>query len=115
MKPSTFYTPLEDGGLNMIHVKNTVHALRVKWMHCLCRDAGSLWSRFAWPEMSAVIPEQLWTGLCSVAEGLIAHLDPFYAHMLRSFAMTNNLMYENFDTSDLPQNLWGGTLFSCVP
>ncbi len=99
----------------MIHVKNTVHALRVKWMHHLCKDTGSSWSRFAWPEISAVIPEQLWTGLCLVPEGLITYLDPFYAYMLRSFAMTNNLMYEEFDTSELPQNLWGGALFSCVP
>ncbi len=99
----------------MIHIKNTVHALKVKWMHCLCKDAGSSWSRFAWPEIATVIPEQLWTGLCSVPEMQIAHLDPFYAHMLRSFAMTNNLMYEEFDTAELPQNLWGGALFSCVP
>ena len=30
--------------------------------------------------------------------------------------MTNNLMYENFDTSELPQNLWGRALFLlCTP
>ena len=29
-----------DGGLNMIHVKNVIHAMRVKWLTRLCLDRG---------------------------------------------------------------------------
>ncbi len=99
----------------MIHVKNTFHALRVKWMHCLCNDAGSSWSRFVWPDLSVLIPEQLWTGLCLISAVHLVGLDPFYSQMVCSFAMVNDLMYEHFDSSELPQNLWTGKVFVRIP
>ena len=84
-------------------------------MHYICKDAGSSWSRFIWPQISEVIPEQLWTGLWSMTEKNLAALDPFYVAIIQLYALTNNLMYENFDTTGLPQNLWGGALFSQMP
>ena len=51
--------PLEDGGLNMIHIKNVVHGLRVKWFQWLCADCGSSWSKFVWDDLTALIPHQL--------------------------------------------------------
>ena len=33
IKQSTACAPVADGGLSMINVKNTVHCLRVKWVH----------------------------------------------------------------------------------
>ncbi len=35
MKQSTCYAQVKDGGLNMIHVKNCIHFLRVKWFQRL--------------------------------------------------------------------------------
>ena len=50
-----------------------------------------------------------------MAEKTLATLDPFYVAIIWSYALTNNLLYENFDTTQLPQNLWGGALFSQMP
>ncbi len=38
---STACALLDDGGLNMMHVKNVVHGLRVKWFQRLCANCGS--------------------------------------------------------------------------
>ena len=35
--------------------------------------------------------------------------------MICSFAMVNDLMYEHFDNSELPQNLWVGKIFVKIP
>lgn len=50
-----------------------------------------------------------------MAEKSLSTLDPFYAAIIHSYAMTNNLMYENFDMTELPHNLWGSALFSQMP
>ena len=92
----------------MLHIKNCVHFLWVKWMHRLCTDVGSSWSRFIWHEIERRVPAELFTGLRLISESVLTGLTPFYSHMLRSYAFVNDLMYHTFDTSDLPQNLWGG-------
>ena len=104
----------EDGGLSMIHVKNSVHYLRMKWMHCLCKDVGLSWLRYAWCEITGIIADQLFAGLRAVSEHVLQPLDPFYAVMLQSFAHVNNLFYTNQDASTLPKNLWCGEVYSHI-
>ena len=42
----------EAGGLKMLKVKDSVVALRVKWMEHLWTDKGKTWSIFVWPEIT---------------------------------------------------------------
>ncbi len=42
IKTSVSMSPETNGGINMIHVKNIVHCLWVKWVNHLCQDVGSL-------------------------------------------------------------------------
>ncbi len=44
IKPSVIMSPETHGGLNMIHVKNAVHCLWVKWINHMCHDVSSSWS-----------------------------------------------------------------------
>ena len=69
-------TLLTDGRLNMMHVKNVVHGLRVKWFQQLCADCGSSWSKFIWPILTALIPPELLQGLRSVSEKILNLLPP---------------------------------------
>ncbi len=105
---------MEDGGLSMIHVKNSVHYLHAKWMHCLCKDVGLFWSRYAWYEIISIILDQLFEGLRAMSEYILQPLDPFYAAMLRSFAHVNNLFYTNQDASALLKNLWCSEVYSHI-
>ncbi len=43
------------GGLKMIHVRNVVHTLHVKWMNRLTMDRGFTWSRMIWPQLTKEI------------------------------------------------------------
>ncbi len=109
--------PVEEGGLNMMYVKNLVHRLRVKWFHRICADYGSSWSKFIWSDLTALIPHQLLQGLWSVSESILKQLPPFYAGVVQSYAHVNNLYnlyYNSIDTHTLPQNLWCGKLFSHI-
>ncbi len=56
VKQSVTCATVADGGLNMIHIKNLVHGLHLKWFQRMCADAGSSWSRFIWPEIETLIP-----------------------------------------------------------
>ena len=47
-------------------------------------------------------------GLCLIPSQILQCLPPFYAHILLSYVMVNNLFYQEFDSSDLPQKLWCG-------
>ena len=61
-----------------------------------------------------LIPPELLQGLHSVSEKILNLLPPFYAGVVQSYAYTNNLFYEAFDSSQLPQNLWCGKVYSYV-
>ncbi len=99
----------------MIHVKNSIHGMRTKWMHHLCRDAGSSSSRFIWPRLAGIIPSSLWTGMHSVSESLAAQIPQFYATIVCSYSYVNNLFYENaLNPVELPHNLWSNSVFSDV-
>ncbi len=102
---------VSDGGFNMLHVKNVVHGLRVKWYLGLCTDIGFSWSQFIWPDLTALIPYQLLQGLWSVSKQILSQLPPFYAGVICSYAYVNDLYYKNYDTSELLHNLWCGVLF----
>ena len=105
---------IDDGSLNMMHVKNLVHSLPVKWFQRICTDCGSSWSKFIWPILTVIIPYQLLQGLHSVTDALLSKLPPFYAQVVCSYAHTNNLYYKAFDSNTLPQNLWCGVAFSHI-
>ena len=66
------------------------------------------------PILTALIPPELLQGLHLVSEKILNQLPPFYAGMVRSYAYTNNLFYEAFDSSQLPQKLWCGKVYSYV-
>ncbi len=95
----------------MIHVKNAVHCLQVKWMNCMCYDVGSSWSQYIWWKIEDIIPFDLIGGVCAINENLLQGLPPFYASMLRSYATVNNLFYEQNQALELPLNLWYSTVF----
>ena len=80
----------------------------------LCKDAGSSWSQFAWGNITDLIPPDFFCGLCSISEGLLVKLSPFYTNMLHSFAHVNNLVFQSVDVSDLPQNLWFGQVYNHI-
>ena len=98
----------------MMHVKNMVHSLRVKWFQQLCANCGSPWLKFIWPILTVLIPPELLQGLCSVSEKILNQLPPFYAGVVCSYVYTNNLFYEAFNSSQLPQNLWCGKVYPYV-
>ncbi len=82
VKQSVSCAPISDKSLNMIHVKNTVHLLHAKWMLHFCKDAGSSWSQYAWDNIMAHVPAELFCGLCSTSEKVLLKLPPFYSGML---------------------------------
>ena len=114
VKHSVAYASVQDKGLTMIHVKNFVHSLRIKWMARLSKDAGSSWSQFAWSNISPVILVELWAGICLISEKTLQELSPFYASIFQSFAYINNLFYEQVDTSQFQHNLWFGCVYNYI-
>ena len=56
------------------------------------------------------IPSLLFQGLHSITETTLAGLDPFYASMIWSYALVNDLFYKKNKHLDLPINLWGHPL-----
>ena len=111
IKPSVIMSPEIHGGLNMIHVKNAVHCLWVKWMNHMCHDVSSSWSQYIWWKIEDIIPFDLIGSVHAINENLLQGLPPFYASMLRSYAMVNNLFYEQNQELELPYNLWYSTVF----
>ena len=100
-----------NSGNNMIHVKNNIYCLRVKWVNHLCQDVGSSWSRYIWWKLETVAPFGLLPGLWTINENLIQKLPPFYASMLHSYAYVNNLFYEEIKVLSLPYNIWFSPIF----
>ncbi len=90
----------------MIHIKNMVHCLRVKWMFYFCEDVGVSWPRYVWDQVEQVIPLTLLAGVRAVNENLLKSLPPFYACMICSFAFVNNLFYKVNPEAELPHNIW---------
>ena len=80
--------------MKMLHVKNVIHGLRMKWMHLLTTDMGLSWSCFAWPKITVIILPKLFGGLCQVLEADLHKLPPFYAGMLCSYSKVNDLYYK---------------------
>ncbi len=107
MKLSTVIADYSYRGLKILHVKNAIHVLRVKWMQHFCVDMGLTWSRLVWPTITHRILPNLFQGLCCVPELVICGLDPFYSSMLCSYTYVNNLFYKANKKLDLPINLWG--------
>ena len=95
----------------MIHIKNMVHCLRVKWMFYFCEDVGVSWPRYVWDQVEQVIPLTLLAGVRAVNENLLKSLSPFYACMIHSFAFVNNLFYEANPEAELPHNIWFSNIF----
>ncbi len=50
----------------MLHVKNVVHELKVKWMHRLSKDKGLTWSRYIWREITSHFLPDLIQGLIHI-------------------------------------------------
>ncbi len=90
----------------MLHVKNVLHSLWVKWMQHLSNDLGLSWSRFIWPKLSALYLPELIGGMRGVQELDLHTLPPFYAGMVRSFCRVNNLFYKKNPNLYLSHNLW---------
>ena len=100
------YSSYDMGGLNMLNVKNVVHALHVKWMNRFVLDCGLTWSQFIWLQIDKRIPNLLFCGLQHVPESSVIGIDNFYAVMVRSFAHVNDLFCtKNKDLPDFPINL----------
>ena len=95
----------------MIHVKNSVHYLQVKWMFCLCEDVGMSWSRYTWEHVEGLIPFILVSGVCAIREDLLTRIPSFYASVLHSYAFVNNLFYEANGQASLPYNIWFSSIF----
>ncbi len=106
LKLSTITSPVSEGGLKMLHVKNVLHTLQVKWMHRLTQDLGLSWSRFIWPLITKCIPPNLFGGMRQISESELKGLPLFYADMLHSYCRVNNLFYLRNDQLALPHNLW---------
>ncbi len=47
----------------------------------------------------------------AINENLLQRLPPFYASILRSYAIVNNLFYKQNQELELPYNLWYSTVF----
>ena len=82
IKLLTMISMHENGSLKMLHIKNVVHTLRVKWMARLSLDRGFTWSRMIWLKIIAKIPSMLLQGLRHVPESCLQEIDPFYAQIL---------------------------------
>ena len=104
---SVMCSPVLDGGLNMIHVKNVIHAMRVKWLNRLCLDRGQSWSRIAWTKITQYILDTLLPGLTGVCELDIQKVPPFYAAVLCSYYYVNSLFYKRNPKLDLLHNIFG--------
>ncbi len=81
-------------------------------MHHITMDKGMTWSRLCWPVISDKVPSLLIQGLHFIPETMLSSLEPFYAGMIHSYIMVNNLFYENKRNKQnkdlhLPINLWG--------
>ncbi len=96
----------DQSGLKMLHVKNVIHELWVKWMYQLTEDCGSTWSRYIWLTMCQRIPAGLFQGLCQLPESALCGLDNFYALMVHSYAYVNDLFYKKSDELQLPINIF---------
>ncbi len=107
MKYNVIYSDYIHGNLKMLHVKNFMHSLRVKWMHRITLDVGLTWSHFIWPQLMKTIPATLLQGLQVVSESCLMGLDPFYSGILRSNCLVNNMFYKSNKSLNLPINLWG--------
>ena len=53
------------------------------------------------------LPSMLLQGLCLYPESALGYLDPFYAHIVHSYVMVNNIFHNKNKSLDLPVNLWG--------
>ena len=93
IKQSISCAPLGNGGLNMLHLKNLVYGLWVKWFQKLCSDCGSSWSKYIWPTLTEILPYQLLQELCTILNSILQKFLPFYTNVLCSYAHTNNLYY----------------------
>ncbi len=82
---STIMSPPSQGGLKMLHVKNVLHVLCVKWMKHLFTDLGLSWSRFIWPEIITIYPLELHGRMRQVLESDLCVLPNFYAGMIHSY------------------------------
>ncbi len=89
----------------MLHVKNAVHVLRLKWMDRLCKDVRSSWSRWIWPQMEEIFGFHLITGVHAVHNSALSGLTPFYAAMVRSFVYVNDIFYRTSPDVCKPWNL----------
>ena len=94
VRPTVMNSSYHMGGMNMLRFQDVIHTLKVKWMHQLSFDHGNLWSHYVWGDIIKQIPSMLFQGLCSVTETTLLGLDPFYASMLHSYVMVNNLFYK---------------------
>ncbi len=90
----------------MLHVKNAVLVLHVKWMDRLCKDMESSWLRFIWPLVSDLFGVQLLAGARVIWESDLSLLTPFYALIVHSYLTLNNLFYQKNASLPLPRNLW---------
>ncbi len=79
-------------------------------MHQLSSDHRDSWSHYAWRDITKQIPPMLFQGLRTVMEMTLMGLDPFYASMLCSYVMVNDLFYKRNKHMTLPVNLWGHPL-----
>ena len=66
----------------MLHIKNLVHGLWVKWFQRMCTDCSSFWSKFIWPVLTVIIPAPLLQCLHSISDALLVKLLPFYVGVL---------------------------------
>lgn len=90
----------------MLNVRFVVHGLRVKWMKHLALDRGFSWSRFAWSNVMRSIPSDLIQGMRCITETTLQKMDPFYASILWSYALVNDLFFQKNKGLELPVNLW---------
>ena len=106
LKMTTIMPPPSQGGLKMLHVKNVLHVLHVKWMKCLSTDLGLSWSRFIWPEIVTIYPPELYGGMRQVLESDLCVLPNFYAGVILSYCWVNDLFYKNNKNLSLSHNVW---------
>ncbi len=91
----------------MIHIKNIIHAMRVKWLNRLCLDRGQLWLRIAWTQITQYILDTLLLGLTGICESDLQKVPPYYAVVLHSYYYVNSLFYKRNPKLDLQHNLFG--------
>ncbi len=69
-------------------------------------DRGYTWSRVAWDSITKHIPSDLIQGMRCVKETILEGLEPFYASIIRSYALVNNIFFQKNRVLQLPVNLW---------